>query len=111
MHKNMKKKLKDSRGETLVEMLASILIGTLAVSMLVSAIMVSVRINKQAQASDASFYEGLTAAELQETPIGEDATLKKYNIEITSDEQNAENIKISVNLYGSNGIYSYKIAE
>jgi competence protein ComGC len=109
MHKNMIKKLRNSRGETLVEMLASILIGTLAVSMLVSAIMVSVRINKQAQASDASFYEGLTAAELQETPIDKDNSIT-MTFKSTS-EPNAEHIKISVNLYGSGGIYSYKIVQ
>ena len=49
----MSEKLRNSRGETLVEVLASVLICALSVMLLFGAVMASGRIDLQAQAADA----------------------------------------------------------
>ena len=59
----MKRKLRGSRGETLVEVMASIVIGTLSVALLFGAIMASAQIGKSAQETDGAYYQALSAAE------------------------------------------------
>ena len=52
----MKRKLCGSRGETLVEAMASIVIGTLSVALLFGAIMASAQTGKSAQEMDGAYY-------------------------------------------------------
>ncbi|MCX4372101.1 MAG: hypothetical protein OSJ58_09780 [Dysosmobacter sp.] len=61
----MREKLRNTQGETLVEVLASILICALSIALLFGAVMASVNINQTAQEADARYYEELSAAELQ----------------------------------------------
>lgn len=65
----MKRKWKDARGETLVEVLAAILIGTLSVALLFSAVMASSRMDKTAQTADEGFHAALKAAEGQDVEV------------------------------------------
>ena len=46
---NLRKKLNSTRGETLIETLAAILVAALSVALLVGAVTVSGQINRQAQ--------------------------------------------------------------
>lgn len=62
----MRHKLKSSRGETLVEVLASILICTLSIALLVGAVMASSRMDLQAREADEEYYAALTKAERQD---------------------------------------------
>ena len=57
------KRLRNSRGESLVEVLVSVLVGSLALLLLASLIAVSARITKRTEQNDAPYYAALNAAE------------------------------------------------
>ena len=59
----MREKLKNSQGETLVEVLASVLVCSLSIMLLAGAVSASTSIDLQAQAADAEYYEVLSRAE------------------------------------------------
>lgn len=61
----MREKLQNSRGETLVEVLASVLVCTLSIMLLLGAVTASANIDLQAQSADAEFYDALSRAERQ----------------------------------------------
>lgn len=114
-------RLTASRGETLVEMLACIVIAVLSVSLLVSGITVSARINQSAEHSDEFFYRALSAAEersgivkrpaegeeISETQAPETAISGTINI--TPDT--GSSIDFDVKFYGGEGVYSYGMEE
>ena len=95
----------DSRGETLVEVLASILIAALSAALLFSCIASSVRINRSAQAADAAHYQALSAAE------GQTDALEGVNASITIQGENSGQVEIDIDLYGGEGLYSYSKKE
>lgn len=102
--KALRKKLHNSRGETLVEVLVSILICTLSVALLFSGIMASARINKQAEISDDGFFDVLDAAEEKTgTPF-------KSGSHINVSMDDASTKTFTVNYYGNDTIHSYKLA-
>jgi len=101
--KALRKKLNSSKGETLVEVLVSILICTLSVALLFSGIMASARINKQAEISDNGFFGVLNAAEEKKGDV-----FKKDTINVSID--GIETATFSVNYYGNDTIHSYKLA-
>lgn len=70
----MKRKIRDSRGETIIEVLAAILVGALSIALLFGAAMVSGNMDRGAQEADESFQESLNAAEKQKVLEGEDGT-------------------------------------
>ena len=98
----MCRKLKDHRGETLVEMLASILIAALAVALLFTCCMASVQMGGQARAADKRYYENLSAAEGR-TGTGENGKVKV--------EGNGGSVEVEIQLYGGDGMYSYQWGE
>lgn len=59
----MKRKIRDSRGETIIEVLAAILVGALSIALLFGAAMVSANMDRGAQEADESFEKSLNAAE------------------------------------------------
>lgn len=61
----MREKLQSARGETLVEVLAAILICALSVALLFGAVMASARMDRMAQEAGARYYQDLTRAERQ----------------------------------------------
>lgn len=61
----MKEKLRSSRGETLVEVLASVLVCALSIILLVGAVTASTNIDLRAQSADAEYYDALSRAERQ----------------------------------------------
>lgn len=102
----MCRKLNDNRGETLVEMLASILIAALAVALLFTCCMASVQMGSQAQAADERYYENLSAAEKQEVKLTENAEVIVANADDPTVTQ-----PVDVSLYGGDGMYSYQWKE
>ncbi len=100
------KKLHSQRGETLVEVMAAILVATLSVGLLVGGISVSFKMNEKAKETDGYFYQALTKAESRNTPatkgIAPNPTLR-----VT--EGGRVIGEIPINVYGEKGLYSYSL--
>lgn len=93
----MLRKLKQQKGETLVETLAALLIATLSVMMLTSAITASARINAGNKEADKKLTEELQAAESYSSKISEMKQEIEFNFTNYADE------KVEVFLYGKKG--------
>lgn len=101
----LKRKLRSQRGETLVEVLASILIASLSVAMLLGGVTVSVNLGKQADTADESFYDTLTSAETRQTPVTAGVSTSPV-IKLT---EGGTTIEIPIQVYGGEGLYSYAL--
>ena len=103
----MKRKRKDNRGETLVEVLASILIGSLSVALLFSMVMASGNMDRGAETVDGAFNESLKKAEEQTDPVV-DPALVPAGAKVTV--ANAAISKdLPVTFYGGEGALSYAL--
>ncbi len=107
--KRPEKKIKNCSGETLVETLASILIGSLSVILLVSMIMASVSINRKAEKYDEEYYSKLNGAERQDagdiyTP---EVASGKAVVTISVKDEALSPVDIEVTCYGGEGVCSY----
>lgn len=94
----VREKLSQSRGETLVEVLAAVLIAALSIALLFGGIMASSTIGRSARSSDKLFYEALSGAESQKG-AGTDLT-------VTISRESASK-ELDVKRYGGEGAYSY----
>lgn len=96
------KKLRNKRGETLIEALAAILIFTLATVALFSLITTATDLNRYAKESDAKTQEQLVAAE-QGASNGQSGTV---TLTLTS---SSEEKGVQVTVYGDRdgGLYAY----
>jgi len=88
-------KLKDKRGETLLEVLVGLLIIVLVMIMLPSAITIAAKFNKQAKDKD-------TSTMMQRATLISDA---KITVSYTFNDNNS--VAIPVNAYESEGYYFY----
>ena len=107
----MERKWKDNRGETLIEVLASILVGTLSVALLFSAVMASVKMDRTAQKADTEFRESLNGAEEQKavvTDIFKGETVTQATVTIKNKSSGMEKT-LNVEFYGGEQILSYKL--
>lgn len=102
--KQAQAKLKSNRGETLVEVLASVLIASLSVLLLLGCVAASVNMGRTADGADAYFYQVLTAAEAQTTPVATDVANPKITV-----RQGGVTVEIPVLVYGDEGLYSYAL--
>lgn len=105
----MKRKLRDARGETLVEVLASILIAALSVALLFSAVLASARMDRSAEQTDDAFQASLRAAEEQDK---EDAVTVPDDAKVTVKNKDSlvlATAEPSVVFYGGNGAISYAL--
>lgn len=111
----MRRKWNDSRGETLVEILCALLIGTLAVALLCSLAMASVSMDRSARKADKDFGESLSKAEEQKDGGKIDPALlpadSKVTVAYTPPGPASPTIeeKISVQYYGGEGAVSYAL--
>lgn len=96
----MRKKLRERRGETLVELLASILIGALSAALLAGGIAASTRLDLDARNLDKTYYQQLTAAEARTGPALPGA------VEVVN-TQNDLKSAIPVNVWGGGRAWSY----
>lgn len=95
----MNRKLKDDRGETLVEMLASILIAALSVAVLFTCCMASVEMGRETRAADQRYYEGLSEAE------GRTGSSEEGNVTVKG---NGNETDAAIWVYGGEEMYSYQ---
>lgn len=103
----MRKKLKQQKGETLVESLVALLIATLSVMMLTAAITGSARVNKQNRDSDKSYAGDLKKVESYDSTPG-----NMVETGLVFDFNDGSPIEIIVELYGGTGkLASYKAKE
>ena len=102
--KEILQKIKDNRGESLLELLVSILIGSMSVILLTTMIITSVRINSDAKKKDNVFYESLSAAESQQGT----AVNSQLKIEASHAGSSLGSKTINISCYGKDGLYSYK---
>lgn len=102
----LKQKWQDSGGETLVEVLVSILIGALAVFLLFGAVVVSVNLDRKARAADKALKESIMGAE-NRTNEAEETVVPTSKIII----KNGSGSSASVNVifYGDERALSYKL--
>lgn len=112
----LRRKLHSSRGETLIETLAAILIASLSVALLFTCIMASVRMDETARAADARYYAALSAAEKQETGmelVDADGNAIGAVVTVTGEGGAAAppQATFQVGLYGGEDMYSYKAKE
>lgn len=110
----MKEKWRDERGDTLIEVLASILVMALSILLLFGAVLASGRINKDAKKADDDYYKVLNAAERQDDASGDvadssivpaDATVK---ISHEDGSMTPPSKDVNVRFYGGEGALSYK---
>lgn len=101
----MKKKLKEVRGETLIEVLAAILVGALSISMLFGAVMASGTMDKATREKDKTFYESLDKAEARTA----NPSLDGLKVTVKNTDSGPE-ANVSVTFYGGEGALSYALA-
>lgn len=104
--KRLRAKLKSQRGETLVELLASILISTLSVGLLLGAVAVSANLNQQTEQADETFYDALTAAESRTTPAVSGVADAPR---VTVAEAGGASVPLDIIVYGGDGLWSYAL--
>lgn len=111
------KKLHDARGETLVEVLASVLICSLAVLLLLSYATAATRIDKSTQDNDVTYYAALNAAEAHTGITAESSaspesspvpgTPAPGNVKVEIKDDPTKTASIPILYYGGDGVYSY----
>lgn len=103
----MIKKLKQKKGETLVETLVALLIATFSVMLLTAAITGSARVNKQNSDSDKSYADDLRKVESYDKTAG---NMVETGLIFDFGSGNTE--EITIELYGGTGkLASYKAKE
>ena len=107
----MREKWRDEGGETLVEVMASVLIMALSVLLLFSAAVASVRINKSAKDMDKEFYDALYKAEARSEKVPE-SIFPSVSSEVTVKQTSpgpaaSPPKKVEVDFYGGEGALSY----
>ena len=103
------RKLHSNTGETLTEMMASIVIASLSVTLLFSGIMAVAEIDRKAKESDREYYEALWAAEARKSISGESEATHMGTVTITGDSI-AEK-KMDIIFYGGKGMYAYELSK
>lgn len=119
----MREKLRNSRGETLVEVLASVLICALSITLLMGAVTASTNIDLRAQSADAEYYAALSKAERQSkapaAPAGGTSEPDTYNLpgetNVSVTSSGGGSVKIApgggsrLYFYGTERLLSYAI--
>ena len=98
----IRKVFRNNKGETLIEVMASILIASVSTALLFSCVMVSSNMDQDAGDVDIRHYNALTAAETQPSPVP--VTVTPY-IEI--DNGISTPVTIEVEIFGGEDMYSY----
>lgn len=100
----MKRKWKDSRGETIIEALAAVLIGSLSVALLFGTVMASGDMEQNARVVDEAFNESLNKAEGQVRFVDSEVTVQ-------SAYPGVPEVKLPVTVYGGDGALSYELKD
>ena len=119
--------VRNNRGETMVEVLASILIATLSVAMLFSCVAASSRMDRDAEGLDEKHYNALSDAEGYVTPAPDPEAGPASPVNVTvarmpaaagpevpdpslpePDPEPEASVDVPIAIYGGEGMYSYK---
>lgn len=104
----LRAKLKKSQGESLVEVLAAILVATLSVALLLGGVVISTQLGRQADQADQAFYQALSAAENRQVPLTPmDGIAASPQVTITN---GSDSVELPVQVYGGENLYSYGLA-
>lgn len=107
----MRQKLKKTEGETLIEVLASILIGALSVALLFSAVQASTRMDRTAEEMGKAFRIALMAAEEQVEPLtGTAIVLADARVTVIHKNPETLEAELPVAFYGGEGAVSYVLS-
>ncbi len=101
----MKRKWKDTRGETVVEVLASVLICALSVALLAGGIMAGANMDTTTRGLDEAYYQYLSAAETLDAAKSESGAAKNAQVYISGTGAQV----VDVELYGGGEMYAYKV--
>lgn len=104
----MREKLRSARGETLIELLCAILIGSLSVALLFGMVTASGNMDRSAREADKTFNESLNGAEARTSGLAvvpAEAKVTVGNNAVTSDTATP-----SVKFYGGQGAVSYALS-
>lgn len=114
--KNLLKKLRSARGESLVEVLAAVLICTLSVLLLATSAMAAARMNRAARDRDGSYYAALNYAESRgaaapdmsvDTASAPTVTAGTVTV---AEKAGSGSASVSVLYYGGSGVWSFAAA-
>ena len=105
----MREKLRNSRGETLVEVLASILICSLSVALLFNMVMASGNMDRSAKKVEEDFSESLNLAEAQTAPADPALITSSANVEVKNSGISGSTKQLLVEFYGGRGALSYAL--
>lgn len=99
-------KLRSKRGETLIEMLVSIVLLGLSVALMLTMVMTSTKITKITRTEDEKMMNELNFAEKQQQDAGVEKT-----VTITCTSGSSGSVPVTVNLYSESGsdLISYSI--
>lgn len=107
------KKLHNERGETLIEVLASIIIASLSLALMFGCIMASTKMDEDAKELDEQHYIDLTEADAQDAanaePVNDDVRFIKIERELDAEEPLSTTLPITI--YGDEermSSYSHK---
>lgn len=104
-------KLRNERGETLIEVLASIVIGSLSVALVFGCIMVATDMDKNAKVKDNEHYLDLTAADAQKAAPELESMTEPVpgivTIKVNPDAPDKDPVELHIMIYGGEGMRSY----
>ena len=98
-------KIKNRKGESIVEVLCAILVVALAAGLLMSCFTLSRNMAEQAKKADENLLENITNAEVFSSPP---TTGLQAEIKYTGSDTPTSSTSIPVDAYGGNNVYSYK---
>ena len=101
----LKQKLRSSRGETLTEILAAILVCGFSIMLLVGMITTSMRINTTAREMDGVFYEALSDVETHAFAATDDPCAVKFSQ--NGPGSTLPTLSLGVRSYTQNGLTVY----
>ena len=102
----IRKKLKSTKAETLLESLISLLIATLSITLLSTSIMAAARTNQLVKDADETFTIDLACAEMKSVEVA-----NKYRLTISFTEDGVSEQTVEVDLYGQGSFISYEKSE
>ena len=105
----MRRKWNDARGETLVEVLASILICSLSVALLFNMVMASGNMDRSAKKVEEDFSESLNLAEAQTAPADSALIPPGVTVEVQNSGEPSSAKELPVVFYGGRGALSYAL--
>ncbi len=110
--KKLRMKLMRNSGESLLELLASVLVGSLSFGLLLTFIAAAARMDDSGEKNDRDYYKSLAEAEVQDkaAAMNEEGFPKKEKVKVILEENPGITAEPEVICFGGHGVYSYKLS-